>query len=335
MEYIMIITVAIVIFSLAFDFINGFHDTANAVATAVSTRALTPRTAILLASVMNFIGALTFTGVAGTITKDIVDPFKLENGLVVVLAAIIAAILWNLITWYYGIPSSSSHALIGSIAGAAIASQGSFAVLHYEGFTKIIVVLLVSPIIAFCVGFIMYSIVKVVFKNANLTKSNRNFRFFQIFTASLQSFSHGTNDAQKSMGIITLALIVANIQTGTSVEPQLWVKVACATAMGLGTAVGGWKIIKTVGGNIMKIRPANGAAADLSSALTIFVASSLHFPLSTTHVVSSSILGVGSSNRIKGVKWNTAQRMIITWVITLPISALVAAIIYYIINIFL
>lgn len=335
MEYILIITVAIVIFSLIFDFINGFHDTANAVATAVSTRALTPRTAIILASVMNFIGALTFTGVAGTITKDIVDPFKLENGLIVVLAAILAAIIWNLVTWFFGIPSSSSHALIGSIAGAAIASQGSFAVLHYQGFTKIIVVLLLSPIIAFCVGFIMYSIVKVVFKNANLTKTNRNFRFFQIFTASLQSFSHGTNDAQKSMGIITLALIVANIQTGTSTEPQLWVKIACATAMGLGTAVGGWKIIKTVGGNIMKIRPANGAAADLSSALTIFVASSLHFPLSTTHVVSSSILGVGSSNRIKGVKWNTAQRMIVTWVITLPISALVAAIIYYAIDIFL
>ncbi|ATH60888.1 MULTISPECIES: inorganic phosphate transporter [Staphylococcus] len=335
MEYILIITVAIVIFSLIFDFINGFHDTANAVATAVSTRALTPRTAIILASVMNFIGALTFTGVASTITKDIVDPFKLENGLIVVLAAILAAIIWNLVTWFFGIPSSSSHALIGSIAGAAIASQGSFAVLHYQGFTKIIVVLLLSPIIAFCVGFIMYSIVKVVFKNANLTKTNRNFRFFQIFTASLQSFSHGTNDAQKSMGIITLALIVANIQTGTSTEPQLWVKIACATAMGLGTAVGGWKIIKTVGGNIMKIRPANGAAADLSSALTIFVASSLHFPLSTTHVVSSSILGVGSSNRIKGVKWNTAQRMIVTWVITLPISALVAAIIYYAIDIFL
>ena len=335
MEYILIITVAIVIFSLIFDFINGFHDTANAVATAVSTRALTPRTAIILASVMNFIGALTFTGVASTITKDIVDPFKLENGLVVVLAAIMAAIIWNLVTWFFGIPSSSSHALIGSIAGAAIASQGTFAVLHYQGFTKIIIVLLLSPVIAFCVGFIMYSIVKVVFKNANLTKTNRNFRFFQIFTASLQSFSHGTNDAQKSMGIITLALIVANIQTGTSTEPQLWVKVACATAMGLGTAVGGWKIIKTVGGNIMKIRPANGAAADLSSALTIFVASSLHFPLSTTHVVSSSILGVGSSNRIKGVKWNTAQRMIITWVITLPISAILAALIYFVINLVL
>ena len=335
MEYILIITVAIVIFSLIFDFINGFHDTANAVATAVSTRALTPKTAIFLAAIMNFIGALTFTGVASTITKDIVDPFKLENGLVVVLAAIMAAIIWNLVTWFFGIPSSSSHALIGSIAGAAIASQGTFAVLHYQGFTKIIIVLLLSPVIAFCVGFIMYSIVKVVFKNANLTKTNRNFRFFQIFTASLQSFSHGTNDAQKSMGIITLALIVANIQTGTSTEPQLWVKIACATAMGLGTAVGGWKIIKTVGGNIMKIRPANGAAADLSSALTIFVASSLHFPLSTTHVVSSSILGVGSSNRIKGVKWNTAQRMIVTWVITLPISALLAALIYFVINIVL
>ena len=223
MSYILIVTIAIVIFSLIFDFINGFHDTANAVATAVSTRALTPRTAILLAAVMNFIGALTFTGVAGTITKDIVDPFKLQHGLVVVLAAIIAAIIWNLVTWLYGIPSSS-HALIGSIAGAAIASQGSFAVLHYQGFTKIIIVLIISPIIAFCVGFIMYSIVKVVFKNANLTRANRNFRFFQIFTAALQSFSHGTNDAQKSMGIITLALIVANLQNGASVEPQLWVK---------------------------------------------------------------------------------------------------------------
>lgn len=334
MEYVLVITIAIVVFSLVFDFINGFHDTANAIATAVSTRALTPRTAIFLAAVMNFIGALTFTGVAGTITKDIVDPFKLQNGLVVVLAAIIAAIVWNLVTWLYGIPSSSSHALIGAIAGAAITAQG-FTVLHYQGFTKIIIVLIISPIIAFCVGFIMYTIVKIVFKNANLTRANRNFRFFQMFTAALQSFSHGTNDAQKSMGIITLALIVANLQDPTNVEPALWVKIACATAMGLGTAIGGWKIIKTVGGNIMKIRPANGAAADLSSALTIFVASSLHFPLSTTHVVSSSILGVGASNRAKGVKWNTAQRMIITWIITLPISAILAAIIFWILNIFL
>ncbi|MCS4486467.1 inorganic phosphate transporter [Staphylococcus americanisciuri] len=332
MEYLMFITVAIIIFSLVFDFINGFHDTANAVATAVSTRALSPRHAIFLAAIMNFIGALTFTGVASTITKEIVNPFHLDNGLAVVLAAILAAIIWNLVTWYYGIPSSSSHALIGAIAGAAIASAG-FGVLHYQGFTRIVLVLLLSPVIAFTVGYIMYSIVKRVFKNANLARTNRNFRYFQIFTASLQSFSHGTNDAQKSMGIITMALIVSGMQT--SVEPALWVKVSCAAAMGLGTAVGGWKIIKTVGGNIMKIRPANGAAADLSSALTIFVASSLHFPLSTTHVVSSSILGVGSANRIKGVHWNTAKRMIVTWVITLPISAVLAGLIYFILSLFL
>ncbi|PTF84454.1 inorganic phosphate transporter [Staphylococcus chromogenes] len=329
MEFLVLITVAIIIFSLVFDFINGFHDTANAVATAVSTRALAPRHAILLAAIMNFIGALTFTGVATTITKDIVDPFTIKNGLVVVLAAIV----WNLVTWYFGIPSSSSHALIGAIAGSAVASAGSFSVLHFQGFTKIVLVLLLSPVIAFIVGFIIYSIVKKVFKNANLARTNQNFRFFQIFTAALQSFSHGTNDAQKSMGIITMALIVANLQT--NVEPALWVKISCAAAMGIGTAVGGWRIIKTVGGNIMKIRPANGAAADLASALTIFTASYLHFPLSTTHVVSSSILGVGSANRIKGVHWNTAKRMIVTWVITLPITAVIAAIFFLILNLFL
>ena len=187
MEYVLVITIAIVAFSLVFDFINGFHDTANAIATAVSTRALTPRTAILLAAIMNFIGALTFTGVAGTITKDIVDPFKLQNGLVVVLAAIIAAIVWNLVTWLYGIPSSSSHALIGAIAGAAIAAQG-FTVLHYQGFTKIIIVLIISPIIAFCVGFIMYTIVKIIFKNANLTRANRNFRFSKCLLQRFNRF---------------------------------------------------------------------------------------------------------------------------------------------------
>lgn len=330
MDSLLILTVAIVVCALLFDFINGFHDTANAIATAVSTKALKPRHAILLAAVMNFIGALMATGVAQTIAKDIVDPFKLENGSIVILAALLSAIAWNLITWYFGIPSSSSHALIGSIAGAAIGSAG-FGVLHYQGFSKIILALIASPILAFIVGFTMYSIFKVVFKNNNLTRTNRNFRFIQIGTAALQAFSHGTNDAQKAMGIITMALISANLQSTTDIE--LWVKVSCATAMGLGTAVGGWKIIKTVGGNIMKIRPANGAAADLSSALTIFVASSLHFPLSTTHVVSSSILGVGSSNRIKGVKWNTAQRMIVTWVITLPISALLAALVYFVLNI--
>jgi PiT family inorganic phosphate transporter len=329
MDTVLFITILIVGFAVTFDFINGFHDTANAIATSVSTKALQPRHAIILASVMNFIGAMTFTGVAKTITKDIVDPFTLDNGSVVILAALIAAIIWNLLTWYYGIPSSSSHALIGSIAGAAIAASG-FSSLNYAGFLKIIEALLFSPVIAFVVGFIIYSIFKVFFKNYNLSKTNRRFRRFQIITAALQSYSHGTNDAQKVMGIITMALIVNNYQSSGDI--QVWVQFICALAMALGTAVGGWRIIKTVGGKIMKIRPVNGVAADVTGAAIIFGATFLHLPVSTTHVISSSILGVGSSHRLRGVKWGTAQRMIITWVITLPISALIAGITYFILD---
>jgi PiT family inorganic phosphate transporter len=331
MDTLFIITILIVVFALAFDFINGFHDTANSIATAVSTKALTPRRAIILAATMNFVGALTFTGVAKTITKDIVDPFMLENGSIVILAALLAAIFWNLLTWYYGIPSSSSHALIGSIAGAAIASTG-FQALNYTGFFKILQALIISPLLAFAVGFIMYSLFKIVFKNNNLSKTNRNFRTFQVFTAALQSYTHGTNDAQKAMGIITMALIANNYQQTTDI--QLWVQISCALAMGIGTSVGGWKIIKTVGGKIMKIRPVNGVAADLSSAMIIFTATLIHLPVSTTHVISSSILGVGTSHRVKGVKWGTAQRMLITWVITLPVAATLAAIFYYILMLF-
>ncbi|HJB78076.1 MAG TPA: inorganic phosphate transporter [Candidatus Nosocomiicoccus stercorigallinarum] len=332
MDGLIIITVLIVIAALVFDFINGFHDTANAIATAVSTRALKARHAILMAATMNFIGALLFTGVAKTITGDIVDPFSLTDGSVVILAALIAGIFWNLFTWYFGIPSSSSHALIGAIAGAAIASAG-FGILEYKGFIRIIMALILSPLLAFTVGYTVYSIFKVILKDRNLARTNRNFRVFQIFTAATQALSHGMNDAQKAMGVITMALIAANLQTTTDI--QFWVQLACASAMGLGTAVGGWKIIKTVGGNIMKIKPANGVAADLSSAMVIFGATFIHLPVSTTHVVSSSILGVGSSHRIKGVKWTTAQRMIITWVITLPISAFIAAITYYILSLFI
>lgn len=329
MDGLLILTILIVFMALAFDFINGFHDTANAIATAVSTKALKPRHAIILAAVMNFVGAMTFTGVAKTITKDIVDPFTLENGSLVILAALIAAVFWNLLTWYYGIPSSSSHAIIGSIAGAAIAAAG-FASLNYKGFLKIIEALILSPLIAFAVGYIVYSIFKVVFKNNNLTKTNRNFRIFQIFTAALQSYTHGTNDAQKAMGIITMALIANNHVTSTDIP--FWVQFSCALAMGLGTSVGGWKIIKTVGGKIMKIRPINGVAADLTGAMIIFGSTLIHLPVSTTHVISSSILGVGSAHRLKGVKWGTAQRMLITWVITLPISATISGLIYLLLN---
>jgi PiT family inorganic phosphate transporter len=332
MDNLFLITSLIVIFALVFDFINGFHDTANAIATSVSTKALSPRVAIYLAATMNFIGAITFTGVAQTITKDIVDPFKLQNGSVVILAALIAAIFWNLLTWYFGIPSSSSHAIIGSIAGAAIAASG-FHALNYKGFIKIIEALLTSPVIAIIVGFIIMTILKTIFQRSSLSKTNKGFRILQIFTAALQSFTHGTNDAQKAMGIITMALIANGYQTSTDIP--MWVRIGSAIAMAIGTSVGGWKIIKTVGGKIMKIRPINGAAADLSSSAIIFTFTALKLPVSSTHVISSSIMGVGAAQRVKDVNWGTAKRMVITWVITIPISAAVSAIIFKILNLFL
>ncbi len=217
---------------------------------------------------MNFVGAMTFTGVAKTISKDIVDPFTLQNGSIVILAALLSAIFWNLLTWYYGIPSSSSHALIGSIAGAALLLK-ALRLLITQDLQKLSKHCYYLPILAFVVGFIIYSIFKVVFKNANLAKTNKRFRYMQIATAALQSYSHGTNDAQKAMGIITMALI-ANGYLGANADVPFWVQFSCAIAMGLGTSVGGWKIIKTVGGKIMKIRPINGVAADLTGAADYF-----------------------------------------------------------------
>lgn len=337
MNTILLITILVVLFALVFDFINGFHDTANAIATSVSTRALKPRTAVYMAAIMNFVGAITFVGVAKALTKDIVDPFSLNaydgdiTGSVVILAALLSAITWNLLTWYYGIPSSSSHTLIGSVAGAAIAAAG-FDILNYDGFTKIIQALLLSPLLAFAGGFLMMTIFKVIFKDLNLYRTNKGFRTTQIFTAALQSFTHGTNDAQKAMGIITLALIAGGLHQGDDIP--FWVRFAAATAMGLGTSVGGYKIIKTVGGKIMKIRPVNGVAADLASASIIFGATLIHLPVSTTHVISSSIMGVGTAHRVKGVKWGMARKIVTTWVITMPISAVMAALIYYILSLF-
>ena len=321
-----------VVFALGFDFINGFHDTANAIATAVSTKALKPKTAILIASGMNFLGAVLFTGVANTIAKDIVNIDSLTHGSVVVMAALISAIAWNLITWYFGIPSSSSHALIGSIAGAAIAEAGTSSI-NLHGFINIVKSLICSPLIAFVVGYIVFTILKKVFMNANLFRTNTNFRRLQCVTAAIQAFSHGTNDAQKSMGIITMALISNKL-----IEPghiPLWVQIACATAISLGTSIGGWRIIKTVGTQIMKIKPVNGVAADISSAIVIFTATHFGLPVSTTHVISSSIMGVGTAYRPRAVKWGTAKRMVITWFITLPISGILGFCIFSLCKVFL
>jgi PiT family inorganic phosphate transporter len=326
------LVVVIVALALGFDFINGFHDTANAIATSVSTRALTPRRAIILASTMNLVGALLFTGVAKTIGGKIVNPVELHHGLTVVIATLIASIIWNLITWWYGIPSSSSHALIGALAGAAIASEG-WSGVNYSGFTGVIKWLILSPIIAFILGFCVMFILKHVFANSSPHHVNKVFRHGQVLTAAFQSFTHGTNDAQKAMGIITLALVTSGIQT--EMEVPLWVKLSAALSMALGTSIGGWKIIKTMGTKIFKIEPINGFSADLASASVILGATLSEFPVSTTHVITSSILGVGSAKKFSNVKWSMAGRIVLTWIITIPVASVLSMLIYYVISLFL
>jgi len=332
MDYTMSLVVIIVILALGFDFINGFHDTANAIAASVSTRALTPRRAILLAAIMNLIGALTFTGVAKTIGGSITDPFKLEHGLTVVIATLIAAIAWNLVTWWLGIPSSSSHAIIGALAGAAIASEG-WNGINYSGFTTIIKWLILSPIIAYIVGYCIMFVLKRIFANFSPHRVNKAFRIGQVITAAFQAFTHGTNDAQKAMGIITLALVTAEIQP--TLDIPLWVKLSAAIAMALGTSVGGWKIIKTMGTKIFKIDPMSGFSADIGSASVILGATLSHFPVSTTHAVTSSILGVGSAKKFSNVKWSMAGRIVLTWVITIPAVSVLAMLVYYLVALFL
>lgn len=332
----MIVFILVVLIALGFDFINGFHDTANAIATSVSTRALSPRTAVVLASIFNLIGALTYTGVAKTIGGKIADPFKLEQGLVIVLAALTSAILWNIITWWFGIPSSSSHALIGGVSGAVVGAAG-FGAINAEGFIDIVKALIISPLIAFAVGFIVIKVISAFVANLNYHRANRGFRGLQVLAASWQSFSHGANDAQKTMGIITFAMISGNIVQMAEGELTipLWVKLSAALAMALGTAFGGWRIIKTMGRDIMKIRPISGFSADISSALIITIFTAFKLPVSTTHVITSSILGVGASQKFSAVKWGIAGRIIVTWIVTLPATALLAAACYVVYDVFL
>lgn len=324
-SHLLVMIITVTVLALTFDFINGFHDTANSIATAISTKALPPRIAIILASVMNFVGALTFTGVAKTIGGSITDPFKLENGLVIVTVALLAAIAWNLITWYYGLPSSSSHALIGSLTGAVITAAG-FSAVNFRGFLAIIKALVFSPVIAFATGFVIMTLVRLIFRRATPYVLNRRFRFLQIFTAAFQSFSHGTNDAQKTMGIITFALAAGGFQS--TLHIPLWVKVLAALAMTTGTSVGGWRIIKTVGTRIIKVEPGSGFSADLASATVILGATLLKLPVSTTHVISSSIMGVGAARRFSAVKWGTSQKIVLAWLVTLPVTAFLAGLFY-------
>lgn len=322
--------IVIVALALLFDFINGFHDTANAIATSISTRALNPRVAVVMAAVLNFVGAIVSSEVAKTVGGKIANPAKIDHGVEIVIAALIAAIIWNLVTWYFGIPSSSSHTLLGSLAGAVIAGAGMNSV-NWGGFTEIIVILILSPIIAFAAGFVIMILIKYIILwsgNTSRSKLNRMFRSLQVLSAALLSYSHGGNDAQKAMGIIVFGLVAAGYQTDLDVP--LWVKIAAATAMGLGTSIGGWRIIKTISRKIIKIEPINGFASDLTSSIIIQTSTHMGMPLSTTHVISSSIIGTGSVLRFHEVQWATVGKMIMTWIITIPISIVLSYSIYFV-----
>jgi PiT family inorganic phosphate transporter len=316
--------------ALVFDFINGFHDTANAIATCISTRALSIRSAIMMAAGLNFVGAMISTKVAATIGKEIVDPSNVTQ--MVVLAGIIGAIIWDLITWYYGLPSSSSHAIIGGIMGAVIAHAG-VAALHGAGLKKIILALVLSPLIGIATGFIFMVIMLWAFRNKSPYGLNKAFRKLQVLSAAFMAFSHGTADAQKSMGVITLALVsygyIATFHVPT------WVMVACALAMALGTAIGGWRIIKTVGHDFVKLQPVHGFCVETASAGVILGAAALGMPTSTTHVITSSILGVGLSKRLSAVNWQIAYRIVWAWVLTIPASAAVSFVTYQTLSPFL
>ena len=328
MVSVLTLLIFVVIAALVFDYINGFHDAANAIATVVSTGVLPIRTAVLLAGVLNFVGAFLGVEVAKTIAKGFADPADVTQ--VVILAALLGASAWNLLTWWWGIPSSSSHALIGGLAGAVIAHAGVSAFNWTTLVKKVLVPLVVSPTLGFVTAFILMISLLWIVRRIRPARVQRGSRTLQLISASAMATMHGTNDAQKVMGIITLALIAYSTGGATALPdwvmpsggvPPTWVIVACAGAIALGTMAGGKRIIKTMGAKIIKITPLQGFAAETAGALTILLASLKGIPVSTTHCISASIMGVGASKRLSAVRWGVAGNIVIAWILTLPLSA--------------
>lgn len=325
------IIILVIAFSLLFEFINGFHDTANAIATSVYTKALSARSAIMLAAGMNLIGALVSEKVAATISKGLVD-VTLEQ--YVILAALLGAILWNLFTWWRGIPSSSSHALIGSLIGAVIVYTMSFKHVIWKAILlKVIIPLFTSPLLGLTVGYCSMKLINLVLQHRPYGKVNAVFRKLQVLSSAFVAFSHGNNDAQKTMGIITLSLVTGGL-LGADAGVPFWVKLACACMMALGTSLGGWKVMKTMGGGVTKLTPALGFAAQFSSAVVIEIMTFLGAPVSTTQVITTSIMGVGSVRRKSAVKWGIAGNIFTAWVVTLPCTMLLGGIAAFLIGLF-
>ncbi len=313
--------IVVIALAVVFDYINGFHDTANAIATSVATRALRPHYAILMAASFNFIGAFAGTAVAKTIGSGLVDDATTTQA--IVAAAIIGAIVWNLITWRLGLPSSSSHALIGGLLGATIIAAG-FGALNLSGiWNKVLVPLVTSPIIGFAGALLFAVILYRLFFKADRRKASTGFRHVQVLSAGYMAFAHGSNDAQKTMGIITLALFSARVIP--SVEVPSWVIVISATALSLGTAIGGWRIMKTMGQRVADLEPVHGFAAEMTAATVLFGTATLGMPVSTTHVISSAIMGVGSSRGTRGVRWGVARSILTAWVLTIPAAGIIGA----------
>jgi inorganic phosphate transporter, PiT family len=320
-----VLLVLVVLVALGFDFTNGFHDTANAVATSVSTRALSPRLAVAVAAAANLAGAFVTTAVAKTVGKGIIDTGLANEK--TVLAALIGAIAWNLVTWWLGLPSSSSHALIGGLVGAAIAQSGLAGVQWHGLVHDVIIPALAAPTIAFAGAFALLLLIYWVFRWLTPSAANRSFRLGQLASGTWVAFTHGANDAQKTMGVIALALFEAGKISHFYIPT--WVIVTAGLAIAAGTYAGGWRIMRTIGQRVINIEPASGFAAQLTGGLTIYTATKLGYPLSTTHVISGSVMGAGATKRLSAVRWGVAGNIVVAWLLTIPAAAIVAAALYW------
>ena len=317
--------VLLILIALAFDFMNGFHDAANSIATVVSTRVLRPQHAVAWAAFFNFIAFLFFgLAVANTIGKGVIEPAIVDE--YVILGALVGAIAWNVITWYYGLPSSSSHALIGGLAGAAIA-KGGVGALVGSGFLKISVAIVLSPMIGLVLGMLLMTAVAWIFFRQSPHRVDRWFRRAQLVSAALYSLGHGGNDAQKTMGIIAMLLFAAGL-SGPAFHVPFWVVLVCQAAMALGTLFGGWRIVKTMGQKITRLKPVGGFCAETGGAITLFAATALGIPVSTTHTITGAIVGVGATRKLSAVRWGVAGRIVWAWVLTIPCSAAISAVVW-------
>ncbi|NRR29476.1 inorganic phosphate transporter [Oxalobacteraceae bacterium] len=315
--------------ALVFDFMNGFHDAANAIATVVSTGVLKPQTAVAMAAAFNFIAIFVFhqLTVAATVGKGTIDPSVVDQ--YVVFGALMGAIVWNIFTWYYGIPSSSSHALIGGLVGAAVAKSGTGALIS-AGLIKTVVFIVLSPLLGFVFGSLIMLLVSWIFVRSTPRRVDKWFRRLQLLSAGAYSLGHGGNDAQKTIGIIWMLLIMAGYSSSADTVPPLWVIISCYTAISLGTLFGGWRIVKTMGQKITKLKPVGGFCAETGGAITLFTATALGVPVSTTHTITGAIVGVGSAQKMSAVRWGVAGNIVWAWIFTIPASAFVAAVFWWI-----